>query len=331
MHPGGAPAPGREAAIDFAKAAAIVAVVFTHARREFLPGVGSWDFWLCASWTYFQVPAFLFASGFLACRGAPLAAGWVGRRFARVLVPYLVASGVAYAVRVAHAPSLGALAFQLATGSALGIYYYVVLILCISPLAFPLSRMSRSAVALGLVACAGATLAIALAPGARPFDAWFWSLRNPLDHFSLGFFLAGWLVRLEQPRLARAWRRAHGPLSAAIAAGLAVGVAAVAGSFPSSLDVPLRVVYTFAALGLVAAATRGRTPGATVRLLSDASLAIYLYHRIFQRLLEARVAAWPEPAGTLTLVAAGLGGASLLALAARRALGPPRARRWLGA
>jgi fucose 4-O-acetylase-like acetyltransferase len=329
MHSGGAP--GREAAIDFAKAAAIVAVVFTHARREFLPGVGSWDFWLCASWTYFQVPAFLFASGFLACRGAPLGAGWVGRRFARVLVPYLVASGVAYAVRVAHAPSLGALAFQLATGSALGIYYYVALILCISPLAFPLSRLPRAAVALGLAACAGATLVFAFATGGRPVGDWFWSLRNPLDHFSLGFFLAGWLARLELPRLARVWQRARAPLAAAIAAGLAVGVASAAGWLPAPLGVPLRVVYTIAVLGAIAVLTRGRTPGPAVRFLSDASLAIYLYHRIIQRLLEARVAAWPEPAGTLALVAAGLGGASLLALAGRRALGAARARRWLGA
>jgi fucose 4-O-acetylase-like acetyltransferase len=331
MHPGGAPAPGRQAAIDFVKAAAIVAVVFTHARFAFLPGTDRWDFWLCASWTYFQVPAFLFASGYLACTGEPLGAGWVGRRFARVLVPYLVASGVAYAVGVAHAPDLGALAFQLATGSALGVYYYVLLILLISPLAHPLSRAPRSAVALGLAGCAALALAPAFGVQAIPRADWFWSLRNPLDHFSLGFFLAGWLARLEAPRIARAWQRARAPLSVAIAAGLAMGVASVAGRFPASLEVPLRVAYTFAVLGLIAATTRGRTAGATVRFLGDASLALYLYHRIFQRLLEPRVAAWPEPAGTLALVAAGLGGASLVALAGRRALGRARARRWLGA
>ena len=48
MGEAGGPAPGRFTAVDFIEAAAIVAVVFTHARGEFLPPARSWEFWLGA-------------------------------------------------------------------------------------------------------------------------------------------------------------------------------------------------------------------------------------------------------------------------------------------
>src|SRR5262245_51160943 len=329
MGEAGGAAPGRFAAIDTIKAAAIVAVVFTHARGELLPSARSWDFWLCASWTLFQVPAFLFASGFLYAQSEPESGARVRERWLRVLAPYLVASGVAYLSGVARAASLSDLAFQLATASALGVYYYVLLIAVISPLAWPLSRVGRGGAWGLLVLCALAMLALAARGGGGPVGGWFWSLRNPLDHFSLGFFVAGWLARLSLPEIERAWSRRRGALGLALAAGLAAGPIGAAGLLPGQLSVPLRIAYTLAVVGGLAAL--GRAPGRAIRFLSDASLAIYLYHRIFQRLLEAPLAGWPEPAGTLGLVLVGLGGGAALALLGRRCLGAERARSWLGA
>jgi peptidoglycan/LPS O-acetylase OafA/YrhL len=331
MGEAGGPAPGRYAAVDAIKAAAIVAVVFTHARGELLPPPRSVDFWLCASWTPFQVPAFLFASGFLAAQAEPVSLARVGDRWLRVLLPYLVASAAAYLTGVARAGSLADLAFQLATASPLGVYYYVFLIATVSPLAWPLSRGGRRA-AWGLLAvCAVAMLVLADRSRSGSVAGWFWSLRNPLDHFSLGFFLLGWLSRLRLAGLERAWTRHRGALAVAIVAGLALGPLGASGALPPRLAIPARVGYTLAVVGGLAVAMRGRPVGAAVRLLGDASLAIYLFHRIFQRLLEPRLSAWPEPAGTLALALGGLGGGVAVALLARLGLGQERARRWLGA
>jgi fucose 4-O-acetylase-like acetyltransferase len=330
--PGGA-APGRYRAIDAIKAAAIVAVVFTHARGELLPSARSWDFWLCASWTLFQVPAFLFASGFLCCRSEPESVARVRERWLRVVAPYLMASGVAYLAGVARATSVSDLAFQLATASPLGVYYYVLLIAVVSPLAWPLSRVGKAGAWVLLGVCVLAMLALAAqeGEGGGPVGGWFWSLRNPLDHFSLGFFVAGWLVRLGLQTIERAWSRRRGALGFALAAALAAGPIGAVGVLPGPLAVPLRIAYTLAVVGSLAALSRGPEPGRAVVFLSEASLAIYLYHRIFQRLLETRLTGWPEPAGTLGLVLAGLGGGVAVALLGRRWLGAERARLWLGA
>ena len=331
MGEAGGEAPGRYAAIDLVKAAAIVAVVFTHARSDFLPPTTSFDFWLCSSWTLFQVPAFLFASGFLYARSEPESFARVRERWLRVVVPYLVASAVAYVVGVARARDAADLLFQLATASTLGVYYYVLLIAVIAPLAWPLSRTGARGAAAALAVCALAMAALAARSAGGPVGGWFWSLRNPFDHFSLGFFVAGWLARLALPGLERAWSRRRGALRLAVAAGLAAGPVGAAGWLPAELGVPLRIAYTLAVVGALSALARRRPPGRAALFLSQASLAIYLYHRILQRLLEPRVAEWPEPAGTLALALAGLGGAAGVALLARRWLGAERARLWLGA
>jgi peptidoglycan/LPS O-acetylase OafA/YrhL len=67
-----------------------------------------------------------------------------------------------------------------------------------------------------------------------------------------------------------------------------------------------------------------------VRFLGDASLSIYLYHRIFQLLARPLTDGWTDPLRILGQVAVGLGGASLLVFAGRRLLGAQRSRRLLG-
>lgn len=324
-------AAGRYGAIDTAKALAVVAVVFTHARGPLFPAIASWDFWLCGSWTFFQVPVFLFASGFLAWRGEAVPFARIRERWRRVLVPYALASALAYLVGVARAADAGDLLFQLATGSALGIYYYAFLIAVIAPVAWPISRAGPAAAWALLGLCALATLVQAVPVGSGSPRSWFWSLRNPLDHFSLGYFVAGWLARRELARIERAWARARAPLAGVLGAALLLGPVAAAAPLPPAAAVPLRIAYALAVVGLCAALPRARRPGRALVWLSDASLAIYLLHRIFQRLLEPSLAAWPEPARILVLVAAGLGGGALATLLAQRALGPRRARFWLGA
>jgi peptidoglycan/LPS O-acetylase OafA/YrhL len=319
-------AAGRYGAIDTAKALAVVAVVFTHARGVFLPEIASWDFWLCASWT-----TFLFASGFLAQRGEPIPFARIRERWLRVLVPYALASALAYLVGVARASGPGDILFQLATGSPLGIYYYVFLIAVIAPVAWPLSRAGGAGAWALAGLCAAATTWIAWrGQGAAPF-AWFWSLRNPLDHFALGFFATGWLARRELPRIERAWERARRPLGVALATALALGPVAAAEAVPPAAAVPLRIAYPLSVVALCAVLPRGRRPGRTLVWLSDASLALYLLHRIFQRLLEPSLAGWSDPARILALATVGLGGGALVALGVQRALGPRRARFWLGA
>jgi peptidoglycan/LPS O-acetylase OafA/YrhL len=91
-----------------------------------------------------------------------------------------------------------------------------------------------------------------------------------------------------------------------------------------------RVVYTFGVIGTLTIATRGRPAGPVVRFLGDASLSIYLYHRIFQLLARPVTDGWHDPVRIAGQVAVGLGGASLLVLAGRRLLGAQRSRRLLG-
>jgi fucose 4-O-acetylase-like acetyltransferase len=349
-------AAGRERwhAIDHLKAAAILAVVATHAGRV---GLGSWgsplDFALTSLWTRFHVPSFLFASGFLYAGSAAHGPGELGRRLARIGVPYLVASGVALlvglAVGAAEAPGLrwptpvrGAadVLWQLGTASALGVYYYVLLAALCIPFAWPLSRRGAKGAAALCAACAALALAFDAQPAWRPSswlarrlggDAVFWALRDPLEGFSLGFFAAGWLAALRVAQLAQLAARRAALCAGLCAAGVALAWGSFAGFSPLSLGSFDRVVYTFSVAGLVALATRARPAGPALRFLADASLALYLFHRIFQLLAQPLTDPWPALPRIAGQLVAGLGGAALVAWGGRRCLGAARARRWLGA
>jgi fucose 4-O-acetylase-like acetyltransferase len=345
---------GRWHALDHVKAAAIVAVVVTHSGRVSLSGADSTaDFVLTSLWTRFHVPSFLFASGFLYASRSPQPARTLGRRLRRVLFPYVVASLAVMLVGAAVtalAPqwtrwptsiaSFRDVAWQLATASALGIYYYIFLIVCCIPLAWPLSRsVPWGAWILCLVMAA---LALAIDAGLVTRPAWyaaerlgggvvFWAMRDPFERFQMGYFLAGWLAALHLPALARFAARRRPLVLALCAAGLATGWASFCGVLLPSLQTAALVFYSLAVVSLLTLATRRRVAGPVVRFLGDASLGIYLIHRIFQLLAEPLSAGWPVPLRIATQVAVGLGGASLVLLAARRLLGEGRARQWLGA
>jgi peptidoglycan/LPS O-acetylase OafA/YrhL len=88
--------------------------------------------------------------------------------------------------------------------------------------------------------------------------------------------------------------------------------------------------YSAGVIVLVAGLARGRNPAAPIRFLSEATLTLYLYHRIFQLLVDPLVAAWNPGARIAVNVMVGLLGASALALLGRRLLGPRRSRLLLG-
>lgn len=200
---------GRLPAVDVIKAAAIVAVSLTHSGLPpWLPGYGPWDYWVCGVLVNFQVPAFLFVSGFLYYRPAPQPRQVVARRLSRVLVPYFLASMAAYAFGLARPRDAREVLLQLATGSALGIYYFVFLLAMFIPTIPILSRLRPSAVAMlagGFWATAVLTEAYTYAfllDTTRPpgLEGLFWLSRSPFN-FTYAMFLSGWLAAAGRARL----------------------------------------------------------------------------------------------------------------------------------
>lgn len=322
---------GRLHAIDHIKAAAIVAVVFTHAGRSgWAPRADSYDFFLTWVWTLFHVPSFLFVSGFLYARSSGVDLAHVRSRLSRVLIPYLIASGVAQLAGVTAARSLSDVVYQLATASSLGVYYYIFIILVCIPLIWPLSRMGSRGVLAVWLACFALTVAFEVDPSLRPTTSWHWAVRDPLEKFQLGYFLSGWVAALALPEISRLYDR-HARLAAWLGGlGCLLGLSMFARLVELPIGTFQRVIYTFGVIGVLSIATRGRPAGPVVRFLGDASLSIYLYHRIFQLLVRPLSDGWCDPLRILGQVAVGLGGASLLVFAGRRLLGAQRSRRLLG-
>jgi fucose 4-O-acetylase-like acetyltransferase len=316
--------------VDFMKALAIVAVVMTHAGpMAGTPRYDRWDELLRHSWVSFHVPSFLVISGLLYARSAPIALTQVGRRLTRVLVPYLIASGVLWASGWVRRPGDVAEAlFRLATGSALGIYYFLfLLVLCIA-LIWPLSRARPAWIVATLAALV--VYYYAFFDAARGlFPGLFWGPRDPLRTFAFGYFLVGWLAALWLPRLTDLYERHRAMAGLLCIAGIGVWIASLLVEPP--VRRPARPVYTFAVMGLVMPFTAGWRVSRPVQLLSEASLTIYLYHHLFQLIALRHTLELPAALRVLTLTALGLAGGAAVALLGRRLLGSHWSRRLLGA
>jgi fucose 4-O-acetylase-like acetyltransferase len=294
-----------------------VAVVVNHAgpfgfdaRRPEI------DRLLRAGWVDFHVPAFVFVSGFLYHRLAPIPWREVGRRLARIVPPYLVASllGIATGIlRPKHATW-----FALATGSASGIYYYVFVMALLIPLTWPMSRLPRRAVEIGLALLILHLVLAAFWKPLLPIQGWFWGVRNPL--VLAPCFLAGWLAHAHLPALGGFARR-H--------AALAVGASLVAMALYVGLQESLpgggtrrlaRFAYTCAVIAVIAIAWAGRAVPRPVRALSDATLTIYLYHILVYEGLHylGGAAPWLR---VPVLACLGLAGGLAVAYAGRALLG----------
>jgi fucose 4-O-acetylase-like acetyltransferase len=317
----------RESAVDWIKAAAILAVVITHAGpAPWAPRFTPWDLWLRTTWVGFHVPAFLMVAGYLYCRARPAGPAEVASRLERLLLPYLVLSPVTYAV--VHPPH--SLWVALATASAHPIYYYFYAIVPCVLLILPLSRMSRRAIAamLGLLVCA--LLAHEIDPRAALARSWFWLMRDPFVNFYFGYFLLGWLAALERERLRTLLRTHRRTVVVVACVGLTTFPASVLGVLPIG-ETLMRIPYSISVVTLlVLFVPRGPAPS-WIRSISDSTLAIYLVHVVVQTWLYAWVAPWHPLPRTLAMTAGSLAGSLLVCRAAQRLLGPRRARRLLGA
>ncbi len=324
-------------AIDYVKALAIVAVAFTHAGLPpWDPNITSYDRGLSGFWVQFHVPAFLLLSGFLYYRSTEIGFQAIQVRLARVLIPYLIASSIVQLAGFSDARDVRDLLFQIATGSSLGIYYYIFLLVTFIPTLWLLSRMSRRATSIALACVLAATLCYEiyiqlLVRGADLPQAGglFWLVRNPLN-YSYTMFIGGWVAAAHLPQLQRAIEGHRRLLGVLCLIGIAIWTASHVWTELLISGGILRFMYTLSVvLGLILL-TRNARELRWIRFLSDSTLGLYLYHHLFQILAAPYVTTWHPLARIFTLVLIGLLGASAVCLLGRRLLGS-RARTLLGA
>jgi len=337
-------------AADYIKAVAILAVVaqHTHRFRWFIPASETESF-LRGYLLCFHVPSFLLVSGFLYAGARTLEWSEVRRRLARVLVPYVIASLLAQQLHLGLHGGLGLKLYQLATGSALGIYYFVPILVSFILLSRPLSRCGIGTVAVLFVLSFAYIALIGWFPVLQPSAAYtalvrhfpqlglsepdwktagFFEMRNPL-HMA-PFFLAGWLARLVQLRRPGLASEQRAPVLGAALAVLAACAWYLTAPRPE-LFTMYRLLYTLGVAGLCIVLAERRPAGRAVLFLGGATYAIYLFHHFFQIPLSRLADEWSPLARVPFLFAAGLSGGVAVAWLARRALGEGNARRWLGA
>ena len=318
-------------AVDYIKAAAIVAVVFTHGGvAPWSPEWSSWDYALRRSWVSFHVPSFLIVSGFLYARVSPVDLSGVGARLGRVLLPYLIASAVVFLTPFALDSGFRGIATALATASALRIYYYIFAFACCTPLIWPLSCMGRVIPVVVLAALVVYFVALPFYPRMRLVWSLFWIMRDPLAMFYFGYFIVGWLAALWLPGIAALCDRYRGVAWLLCVAGIGIWVGTQAGQFfPASVQL-FRPIYTLGVIGIVVFLTRRLRVPSAVRFLSEATLPIYLWHHVFQLATLDYTLAWHPAARILAMFAVGIGGSVAVCLLSRRLLGGPWSRRLIG-
>jgi fucose 4-O-acetylase-like acetyltransferase len=312
----------RYPAIDYLKAAAIVAVTVTHAIGNFFNVNVSPLNKVASVSVAFHVPAFLFAAGFLSARSAAVTPRELGRRLQRLLGPYLVASVVTLVLGYWKADTLRRVVFRLVTGSAMGIYYFVPVLAACYVLLPAVSRM-RTRSLFGLVV---ALLVYAhltwLDPTWRLTTGFFWGVRDVLTqlhfgNFILGILAARWLAELSRIRTHRPY------LAIAVCVvGIVTYVGKAALDFPHGWGPVGRMGYMLTVAGFFACLVPNRPAPAPIRFLSDATLTIYLYHLLVHPLLTpAMRATLGTPLRVVILSALGVALGSLIALGGRRLFG----------
>ncbi len=318
-------------ALDTIKAAAIVAVLCTHAVPAFFDRPFTPSELLALTLTGFHVPSFLFVSGFLSRADVPV--GWrrVADRLQRLLPPYLVATAAVWAFGMVTFPTFRKLVFVVVTGVAFGHYYFVpVLAFCFLLLPL-LSRLGDRGAIAAAVALAIAAEAMWLEPAWRFSNTIFWNVRNPVLQFHVGYFLLGIIASRHRRALTRIGTRVAPVVALTAAAGIAAFTWA-ATTYPSAVAHPLaRTVYTLVAMALLASLSPSRGALAPVRFLSDATLTIYLWHWFaYPPVMPYVGGRTPLPLRMVVLTSAGLAFSTLVVVAGRRLLGRS-SRFWLGA
>lgn len=306
-------------ALDYVRAAAVIAVAVTHAVPASLDVQPTTNAMFVFAVTAFHVPSFLFVSGFLSASAVPTVA-WLASRLRRILVPYLVASVLAFATGVATSSSAYDFAFRLGTGSMLGHYYFIPVLAACFLLVPLLARVSDRGLAFASVGLIAGSVALWTRPEWR-VGGIFWAVRDPILQFHFGYFILGTL----------AGRRAgglHDPLAehpylGGILFACVTAACVWIGTWHSALAIyPLsRITLTAAVIAAIAACTAHRRPPPLVRFLSEASLTIYLYHWFAYAVLAERIAPPSLALHLLMVVPVGLAFGSLVAVVGRQALG----------
>jgi len=319
-----APARARVPVIDLLKALAIVMVIWIHAFADPWNTAALQPFVILVSWA---VPAFFFASGYLRYTTRPVDGATLGRWLTRLVVPYTIATLLALAYRrlgLRHNPEVLGVTFNLLTGSAWPVYYFVPMLAGAYLLAALLSRLPRAA--LPLFVLVAPVVPCGLDPFPRHFGL-FWLFRSPFMWW--GYFLLGWLAAGGEARLesvGATTRRRVGVGAAALFAAI-TAVCFLPGSWRGLVWPPIVVAnYAFlVSVFLLAHDVRARP---LPRWLSDASYPIYLYHFFFTSAVRGdlvQLGTLAEPAAFVAGMAGSLGvvvlGRRLLGRCARLVLG----------
>lgn len=299
----------RQDEIDWLKAIAIVTVVYIHAYIRWTNSPTQIE-QIRTVLTAAAVPAFFFASGLL----TTLRPAALRPRLTRLLIPYCVASSLALALQWGRDPThmtLQDTMWDLLTGNAVGIYYFVFSLLAITLMTQPLLGAPTWMRRCALAAALGIGLLEASGIVTWPF---YWSLRSPGRW--LGFYLLGAEIAALKTGGATWLRGAAFPRICFAAAAASACLACFATG--PSLQIGL-LVYAYCLVVGIALAFADRPAPVPVRWLSEASYTIYLYHIfIVQEVLRGSA---DGNLDRFSALVAGFGGAVLFTLAVRRLAG----------
>ncbi len=317
--PSVASAESTTAAIDWAKALAILAVLVTHAGPFAFGTLEPIDYVVRVVAVAFHVPVFLLVSGYLHASATPLTLGRTWARLRRVLGPYVVASLVVTVCGLTREATWRHLPWNLAFGAAVPIYYYVLVWCGCVVTGLLWSRLSASVllIALGCVVIASEWRAW------HPTWNFFWGVRDPLLQGWLLCYLGGWCARR------------FGWLDVVMHYRVASVILAIGGSVPwlfrptTTIATDLRLLYSASvAMAIVALMRAAPQP---IRWLSRETLWIYLAHLPVLEVVLRYAKGWPPIPRISFAVSVTLGVCVVAILLGRRIQSwrgiPPVARR----
>jgi fucose 4-O-acetylase-like acetyltransferase len=220
----------------------------------------------------FHVPVFLIVAGWLGASAVPLAIRSIARRLVRVWLPYTIATVIMTAL---HFATWRSLPWNLLTGDAVGIYYFIpVWTFCVAS-GWLWSRMSEHALGIAL----GLVIVVSIFSFAMPLGlSYFWEVRDPFVQGWLGYYLFGWCARRFD------WHRAAAsrPGWATIAIPFCLPWLLTDGFFASTpfndaARTAGRFAYSMGFAWMVCAWQRNRPPR-PVEYLASVTLPVFLYH-----------------------------------------------------
>jgi surface polysaccharide O-acyltransferase-like enzyme len=346
----------RLAGLDWVRSGALLAVVFIHAGGWLVDAstpAGDSPLALAITAARFCVPALVLTSGFalyLRYGGRVRSAGFLRRRYGRVLVPFVVWLPVFAAVSLWNGdydPNPGDFGVWLLYGA--GHLYFLLLIAQLYLLLF-FAPATRRALALFAAVAVGIQVGLAAwhtyaAPLAGPASWPLTRLSFEEAPYWVGLFALGWLAAANLDRLRRLLFAV--PAIAVVTAVLLwITWSATPGDFWRQGSYvylwPLMLPYTVVCAALLAAGGPivGRLSpllAAAIESLSRHSLGVYVLHVLALAFIGRWVATWPDPVRLAVMIVGALAAGYVLTLLLSRtrlgalALGepPPLPRRRL--